>query len=259
MHRPARSSEAREPRPVQYDARTVPGRRPSATCSTNVPVRSSVETQTSSTSDHDADGREQDLQHPGRAWRAARTGIVVTASPPPAARRNSCLVDHLDAELLRLGELRARVLPRDHEGGLLRHARGDAGARRLRPAPSPPRARSSSRPPVSTTESPSSGPRAGVSATSSSASRTPAARSFSISARFSSSSNHSRTVAAISGPISGTASISSSLAAASASIEPNARASTWATWRPDVADVQPDQQPPERPVLRRLDLRRAGS
>ena len=62
--------------------------------------------------------------------------------------------------------------------------------------------------------------------------RTPAARSFSISARFAASANHPCTLLAISGPISSTSSMSCSDASISTSIEPNAFASTCATCVP---------------------------
>ena len=140
------------------------------------------------------------------------------------------LVHDLDAERDRLVVLRAgsRRRPRSRSSS----TRSTRRARR----PPAPRSVASSRdsdasPPSARSSCPraASGPSA---AARSSAIRTPAARSRSINATFSGSSNHARTLAAISGPIPGTASIWSSVACRSASIEPNASASTCATCEP---------------------------
>ena len=95
-----------------------------------------------------------------------------------------------------------------------------------------------SSPPVSTIDAPSSG-LGPSSASTSSANRTPPERSLSKSARFSSSSNHATMLAAISGPMPGTPSIWSSLAAAMASIDPNAFESTCATCDPTCRMFRP--------------------
>ena len=180
----------------------------------------------------------------------ARRSTTSPAQPP----QELLLVDDLDAELLGLGVLRPGFSPATTKSvffDTLDATRAPASWRELRGLA---RGSSGSRPPGEHDRRALErlGARRPALARSS-AIRTPAARSFSISARFSSSSNHSRTVAAISGPISGTSSISSSVAAASASIEPNAARQHLRDVRPDVADVEPHEQPPDRPVLRPLD------
>ena len=179
----------------------------------------------------DADDREQDLQCP--AERGDGPHLVARRHGIPSFRRRRNVSSSITSTPERLGlrELRAGISSRDDERGLLETldatrapAAWASAVASSRGSPCRvPRSRRGSRPRAASACDPASR---------SSARRTPAARSFSISCRFSSSSNHSRTVAAISGPISGTASISSSLAAAIASIDPNARASTCATCVP---------------------------
>ena len=129
--------------------------------------------------------------------------------------------------------LEPAILPGDHEVGLLRDARGHPRPGRLRRGRSPPRARAPTSPPVSTSVTPARGRAPSRSTTGVRASgRRPRGSFVEQREVVRGRANHSWTLRAISGPISGTSSISCSDAAASASSEPNARASTWATCEP---------------------------
>ena len=83
----------------------------------------------------------------------------------------------------------------------------------------------------------------------SSAIRTPAARHLSTIARCQSTVNHSMTAAAMVGPTPSTAASCSSEAASMASRLPNSRGQRPRRGRPDVADRQRHQHPPQRLLL----------
>ncbi len=107
----------------------------------------------------DPDERDRRLPRPRRSRTACCRRSPASASRRPEQLEQPRLVDHLDAELLGLRELRPGVGAGDDVVGLLRHRAGDLAAGRLDPLLSPRRGSGRAACRSGRTSCPSAGPR----------------------------------------------------------------------------------------------------